>query len=49
MKHFYESAVLQLLFIKSANLINQWKYSVIFFTKIFFEIDLPQISQKIRS
>ena len=44
MRDFYKNAVLQLLFNKSANLTNPLKHSVIFFTEILFEMDLPRIS-----
>ena len=49
MKNFDENAVLQLPFNKSANLINLCKFLVIFFTKKIFDMNLPQISQKIES
>ena len=48
MKDFYENAVLQLLFQKSANLINLWKCSVIFLKNYLLEIHLPRIIWKIR-
>ena len=46
MKDFYENVVLQLLFNKSENLINLWKYSLVFLTNNIWD---PPTTNKLKN